>query len=117
MALPGVGLVLGGAPSSDRSAAHLVALAIGTLLVGFSEEMLTRGTGLVGPRGGFSEVVAWALSCLLFGLIHALNAFFGQSIGSTIQQIVVAFAAGTVFVVLRRGSTDETQTAGAHAAA
>lgn len=104
MALPGVGLVLGGAPSSDRSLGYLGALAVGTLLVGFSEEMLTRGTGLVGLRGGFKEVVAWALSCLLFGLIHALNAFFGQSIGSTLQQIVFAFAAGTVFYMTRRVS-------------
>ncbi len=174
MALPGVGLLLGGAPSSDRSLGYLALLAIGTLFVGFSEEMLCRGTGLVGLRGGFKEPIAWALSCLLFGLIHALNAFFGQSIGSTLQQIVFAFLAGTVFymtrrvsgtlilcmvlhawvdftvigfgkaaadakspwtllstlqygafvlafiglfLVLRRGSTDETQTAGAHAAA
>ena len=174
MFLPGLGSLLGGAPSSDRSAGYLVLLAIGTLLVGFSEEMLCRGTGLVGLRGGFKEPIAWALSCLLFGLIHALNAFFGQSIGSTIQQIVFAFLAGSVFymtrrvsgtlilcmllhawidfttlgfstaaadakspftilgfaqyaafllaligvfLVLRRGSSDETQTAGAHAAA
>ena len=81
-----------------------MALAVGTLFVGFSEEMLCRGTGLVGLRGGFKEPVAWALSCLLFGLIHALNAFFGQSIGSTIQQIVFAFAAGTVFYITRRVS-------------
>ncbi|HYN67332.1 MAG TPA: CPBP family intramembrane glutamic endopeptidase [Ornithinibacter sp.] len=174
MAIPGLGSLLGGAPTADRSLGYLAALAVGTLFVGFSEEMLTRGTGLVGLRGGFKEPVAWALSCLLFGLIHALNAFFGQSIGSTIQQIVFAFLAGSVFyitrrvsgtlilcmvlhawidfttlgfsdaavdakspftivgflqwgafalalvgvfIVLRRGSSDETQTAGAHAAA
>ncbi len=104
MALPGVGLFLGGAPSSDRTLGYLALLAIGTLFVGFSEEMLCRGTGLVGLRGGFKEPIAWALSCLLFGLIHALNAFFGQSIGSTIQQIVFAFAAGTVFYMTRRVS-------------
>ena len=104
MALPGVGALLGGAPSADRSLGYLAALAVGTLLVGFSEELLTRGTGLVGLRGGFKEPVAWALSCLLFGLIHALNAFFGQSIGSTIQQIVFAFLAGSVFYITRRVS-------------
>ena len=40
MALPGLGSLLGGAPSSDRSLGYLVVLAIGTLFVGFSEEML-----------------------------------------------------------------------------
>ena len=60
MALPGLGAVLGGAPSSDRSLGYLVALAVGTLFVGFSEEMLCRGTGLVGLRGGFKEPLAWA---------------------------------------------------------
>jgi membrane protease YdiL (CAAX protease family) len=104
MFLPGLGALLGGAPSSDRSLGYLVALAVGTLFVGFSEEMLTRGVGLVGLRGGFKEPIAWALSCLLFGLIHALNAFFGQSIGSTIQQIGFAFLAGSVFYITRRVS-------------
>jgi len=100
--LPGVGMVLGGAPSSDRSLGFLAALAVGTLCVGFSEEMLCRGTGLVGLRGGFSELVSWFLSCLIFGLIHALNVFFGQSLGSTVQQIGFAFLAGSVFYITRR---------------
>ena len=104
MAIPGLGRPFGVAPSSDRSLCYLVALAVGTLLVGFSEEMLCRGAGLVGLRGGFTEPIAWALSCLLFGLIHALNAFFGQSIGSTIQQIGFAFLAGSVFYITRRVS-------------
>ena len=104
MFLPGLGALLGGAPSADRSIGYLVALAVGTLFVGFSEEMLTRGVGLVGLRGGFKEPIAWALSCLLFGLIHALNFFFGQSFGSTIQQIVFAFVAGSVLYITRRVS-------------
>jgi membrane protease YdiL (CAAX protease family) len=104
MAIPGLGALLGGGPSADRSLGYVGALAVGTLFVGFSEELLCRGTGLVGLRGGFKEPVAWALSCLLFGLIHALNAFFGQSIGSTIQQIGFAFLAGSVFYITRRVS-------------
>jgi hypothetical protein len=55
-----------------------------TVLVGFSEEMLTRGTGLVGLRGGVGEAAAWFLSCLLLGLLHALNIFSGQAIGATV---------------------------------
>jgi membrane protease YdiL (CAAX protease family) len=104
MVLPGLGFVLGGAPSSDRSVAYLLVLAVGTLLVGFSEELLCRGTGLVWLRGGYREPLAWALCCLLFGLIHALNAFFGQSLGTTLQQIVIAFLAGSVLYITRRVS-------------
>ena len=117
MALPGVGALLGGVGPADRSAGYLLALGAGTLLVGFSEEMLTRGTGLVGLRGGFGEAAAWFFSCLIFGLIHALNVFFGQAIGTTVQQIGFAFVAlslvqwgafvlaiAGVVIVLRRGS-------------
>ncbi len=104
MVLPGLGALLGGFGSADRAASYLLFLAVGTLLVGFGEEMLTRGTGLVGLRGGFGEPLAWFFSCLIFGLIHALNLFFGQSLGSTLQQIVIAFVAGSVLYVTRRVS-------------
>lgn len=102
MVLPGLGSVLGGFGPADRSTSYIFWLAIGTLLVGFGEEMLTRGTGLVGLRGGFGEPMAWFFSCLLFGLVHALNLFFGQSFGSTIQQIAIAFVAGSVLYITRR---------------
>lgn len=102
MFLPGLGFVLGGSGSADRPVGFLLALGIGCLLVGFSEELMTRGTGLVGLRGGFGEALSWFFSCLLFGLIHALNAFFGQSIGSTVQQILIAFLAGSVLYITRR---------------
>jgi membrane protease YdiL (CAAX protease family) len=102
MFLPGLGSLLGGFGPADRSASYLLALGAGTLLVGFGEEMLTRGTGLIGLRGRFREPMAWLFSCLLFGLIHALNLFFGQSLGSTVQQIVLAFVAGSVFYLTRR---------------
>jgi membrane protease YdiL (CAAX protease family) len=102
MFLPGVGFVLGGSAAADRSAGFLLALGAGCLLVGFSEEILTRGTGLVGLRGRFGEPLSWFFSCLLFGLIHALNALFGQSVGATLQQVLFAFLAGSVLYVTRR---------------
>ena len=77
-------------------------MALGTALVGFSEELLTRGLMIVGFRGTLSEVWVWFLSSLLFGLLHGLNVFFGQSIGATLHQIVFAFVLGTAFYVTRR---------------
>ena len=103
MVLPGLGRCWAGSARRTEPA-RLLALGVGTLLVGFSEELLTRGTGLVGLRGGFGEALSWFFSCLIFGLIHALNVFFGQSLGSTVQQIVFAFLAGTVFYLTRRVS-------------
>ena len=79
-------------------------LVIGVLLVGFSEEMLCRGLGLVGFRGSMPERKAWAVSGLMFGILHVPNAFFGQSVATTIQQIVFAFVFGTVYYTVRRAT-------------
>lgn len=79
-------------------------LAVGTLFVGFSEELLTRGLAIVGGRGAMHEKWVWAFSGAIFGLIHVPNALFGQSIGSTLQQVVFAFAVGLTYYVTRRVS-------------
>ena len=83
---------------------YVLFLAVGTLLVGFSEEMLCRGLGLVGLRGSLPEVWVWFFSCLIFGAIHTLNIAFGAEVGTTITQIGLAFLAGTVFYVVRRNT-------------
>jgi uncharacterized protein len=77
-------------------------LAVGVLFVGFGEEMMTRGLGLVGFRGSFSEGWAWFAMSLTFGLMHGLNFFFGQALLPTLQQIGISFASASVFYVLRR---------------
>lgn len=104
IAVPGIVRMLTGAPTSGRAPDYLAVLAIGTLVVGFSEELLTRGVGLVGLRGKFKEPLAWAISSLFFGLMHALNAFSGQGIGATISQIISSVLIGTVFYIARRVS-------------
>jgi len=83
---------------------YVLTLAVGVALVGFSEEILTRGLGLVGFRGSLSEGWAWLASGLTFGLIHGLNLVFGQAFAPTVQQIVTAFFSASVFYVLRRVS-------------
>lgn len=81
---------------------HLVLLAVATLLVGFCEEMVTRGILLVSLRGSVrSEAWAWFGSCALFGLLHATNAFFGVG-ALALVQVVLAFCVGTGLYLLRR---------------
>lgn len=88
----------------SQEISYLLVLAAGVLLVGFSEESLTRGLGLVGLRGSMPELGAWFVSCLIFGLIHAINALFGQDLGTTLFQIGFAFMAGTLLYVTRVAS-------------
>lgn len=104
MVLPGLGQLLGGAGRAERPVGYLLVLLVGALLIGFGEEMLTRGAGLVGLRGGFGEAMSWLLSCLLFALLHGINLLFGQGVTTTAQQIVLAFFSGSVFYVTRRVS-------------
>ncbi len=82
----------------------IAALAIGTLLVGFSEELLTRGLGIVGARGSMAEQWVMVFSATLFALLHVPNAIFGQAIEPTVQQVVTAFVVGVVFYVVRRAT-------------
>jgi uncharacterized protein len=79
-------------------------LGAGVLLVGFSEEIMTRGICLVGYRGSLSESWAWFAMSLTFGLLHGLNLLFGQALLPTLQQVLVSFVAASVFYVLRRVS-------------
>ena len=77
-------------------------LAIGTVFVGFSEELLTRGLAIVGGRGSMHEKWVWVFSGTIFGLLHVPNAFFGQSVRETVQQVAFAFAVGLTYYVTRR---------------
>lgn len=81
---------------------HLAVLAVATLLVGFCEEMLTRGVLLVALRGSMrSEAWTWFWSTTVFGLLHATNAFFGVG-PLALVQVLLAFCVGTGLYLLRR---------------
>jgi membrane protease YdiL (CAAX protease family) len=86
----------------DGVASYALWLAIGTLLVGFSEELLTRGLAIVGGRGSMHEKWVWVFSGAIFALLHAPNALFGQSVPGTLQQMVFAFGLGLTYYVVRR---------------
>ncbi len=74
------------------------------LLVGFTEEMTTRGLLVVGLRSRLPEVWVWFLSSALFAAMHLINIAGGQSAGTTLTQVGMAFLGGTVFYILRRSS-------------
>jgi hypothetical protein len=86
----------------DGVASYALWLGIGTLLIGFNEELLTRGIAIVGGRGSMHEKWVWVFSGAIFGLLHAPNAFFGQSAASTVQQVLFAFGVGLMYYVTRR---------------
>ncbi|RYF41381.1 MAG: CPBP family intramembrane metalloprotease [Comamonadaceae bacterium] len=81
---------------------HILVLAGAMLLVGFCEEMVTRGVLLVALRGSLrSEAWVWFASTGLFGLLHATNAFFGLGAFALVQ-VLLAFCAGTGLYLVRR---------------
>ena len=81
---------------------HLALVAVTTLLVGFCEEMVSRGILLVSLRGSLrSEAWVWFVSSAMFGLLHATNAFFGVG-PLALVQVVLAFCVGSGLYLLRR---------------
>ena len=86
----------------NMGAAMILWLALGTALVGFSEEITYRGLALVGFRRGYSEVKVWLFTSLLFGLLHGVNLILGQGAVPTIRQFFFAFVLGSVFYAIRR---------------
>ena len=78
-------------------------LVVGSVLVGFNEEVLTRGQLLVALRSRFGETGVWFFSTLLFSLLHLPNAFFGIGV-LALFQVVIQFGLGSVFYLARRFS-------------
>jgi membrane protease YdiL (CAAX protease family) len=77
-------------------------LALGVLLVGFAEEVASRGILIVGGRdGGWPELVVVVVSCVLFGLLHGINALFGQSLRLTVTQVLMATVVGAALYSTR----------------
>lgn len=103
---PGLMLLLAlvGLAISDKSGVSMTMvwlLVLGSLLVGFSEEMATRGALIVGLRGQLTEPLVWFVSTLLFGLMHLPNWVFGAGPGASVQ-VILAFGGGTVLYLTRR---------------
>lgn len=61
---------LGDVPWADRTAAFVVLIAVGTLMVGFTEELTVRGVLLTAVRGRHGELVALLVTSAVFALMH-----------------------------------------------
>lgn len=82
--------------------AHWMWIVVGFLLVGYSEELMTRGLLVTGFRSRFGEMKVMYLTSLLFGVMHGLNIVFGQSAGTTLLQMVGTIPMGIMLYMLRR---------------
>ncbi|KQR07262.1 CPBP family intramembrane glutamic endopeptidase [Cellulomonas sp. Leaf334] len=85
-------------------AAGVVAVTfVSGLLVGFVEEILTRGIAVKMLRdAGKSEWVVMVVSSLIFGLLHASNILGGQEILTVALTVVFAFGFGIcMYLTLR----------------
>ncbi len=81
---------------------YLLVLAVGTFLVGLTEELALRGVLLTGARGSWSELPAFFLTCVVFGAMHALNLVHGAPLGPTLVQVAVTSFLGAIYYAVRR---------------
>ena len=86
----------------DASAELVMWSVLGAIGVGFGEEMITRGSLLVGLRTKYTEVKVWLFSTLAFSALHLPNMLFGQDVGPTIGQVVLTFLFGSLLWATRR---------------
>jgi membrane protease YdiL (CAAX protease family) len=91
-------------PSDKVSAELLLWSSLGAVGVGFGEEMITRGSLIVGLRSRFSEGKVWLISSLLFSALHVPNVIFGLPLSSMPIQVLLTFIMGSGFYVMRRMS-------------
>jgi membrane protease YdiL (CAAX protease family) len=93
-----------GIPSGKLSSDLLLWSSLGAVGVGFGEEMITRGSMVVGLRSRFSEGKVWLICSLLFSALHVPNVLFGLPMYAMPIQVVLTFIMGSGFYVMRRMS-------------
>ncbi len=73
------------------------------LLIGFAEEVLTRGYVVrIMRSSGRSEIAVGLVSAALFALLHAFNIFTGQALVPTLLQVLYTFFFGfCMYLALR----------------
>lgn len=89
-------------PAGKISSELLLWSLLGAIGVGFGEEMITRGSMVVGLRSRFSEGKVWLIGTLLFSALHVPNVLFGLPLWAMPVQVLLTFIMGTGFYVIRR---------------
>lgn len=88
---------------ADRNTTFILYAAIATGLVGFSEELMTRGLLLRGARGsGLSEVKVFLFTSAMFGAMHSLNIINGQDVKTTLTQVFFTAMSGAIYYAIFR---------------
>jgi membrane protease YdiL (CAAX protease family) len=73
------------------------------LLIGFSEEVLTRGLVVnLMRKAGYREIIVAVVSAALFAALHAGNLLSGQSLLATAIQLLYTFAFGICMYLAMR---------------
>lgn len=88
---------------STATSAVLIAAFTQAVMAGAVEELAFRGFALVAARGRLREVWSWLLCAGVFSVLHLANIGM-QGVPATVVQVLLAFAGGTTFYVLRRFS-------------
>lgn len=88
---------------SNISSDLLLYSILGGIGVGFGEEIITRGSLLVGLNSkNYSENKVLIFSSLIFAAIHLPNMLFGSPVVATLIQLVLAFIIGSLLYITRR---------------
>ncbi|MFN8026772.1 MAG: CPBP family intramembrane glutamic endopeptidase [Acidimicrobiia bacterium] len=88
---------------SNRNADFVLLFIVSALMVGFTEELVFRGIGVIAFRAnGFPEARVALWTCLIFGLAHGTNIFVEGP--SAIGQVLATAIAGFFFYLVRRST-------------
>lgn len=93
-----------GMPSGKLTFELVLWSSLGAVGVGLGEEMITRGSMVVGLRSRFTEGKVWLFSTLLFSAMHVPNVFFGLPMANMPIQVILTFIMGSGLYVVRRMS-------------
>ncbi len=93
-----------GMPSGKLTFELLLWSSLGAVGVGLGEEMITRGSMVVGLRSRFAEGKVWLFSTLLFSAMHVPNVYFGLPMANMPIQVILTFIMGSGLYVVRRMS-------------
>jgi membrane protease YdiL (CAAX protease family) len=91
-------------PTAKLSPELLLWSTLGAIGVGFGEEMITRGSLIVGLRSRFGEGRVWLISSLLFSALHIPNVIFGLPLWAMPFQVLLTFVIGSGLYAIRRMS-------------